>query len=70
MRMNLFRARVLGLLVLFAATAMPAAAQEKDVDVRHELTGLRKEIAELRAEITALKTGSATSPRDQQPTQE
>ena len=43
------------LLLLFAAIDMPAAAQEKDVDVRQELAELRKEIGELRTELAALK---------------
>ena len=43
------------LLLLFAAIDMPAAAQEKDVDVRRELAEMRTELAELRAEIAALK---------------
>ena len=67
MGMSFTEGRGIGLLFLFTVIDMPAAAQEKDVDVRQELAALRKEIAELRTEFAALKAEHPVrQPGDQQ----
>ena len=72
MGMRFSEVRSVGLLLLlFTVIDMPAAAQEKDVDVRRELAELRKEIAELRTELAALKAvHPVRQPGEQQTTQD